>query len=66
MDSLQNHFLIAMPSLDDTFFERALIYVCEHDSKGAMGLMVNRPIGIEVDELLLQMELAEEVSLKLQ
>ncbi len=36
MDSLQNHFLIAMPSLDDTFFERSLIYVCEHDSKGAM------------------------------
>ncbi|GAB1050218.1 MAG: YqgE/AlgH family protein [Shewanella algae] len=64
MDSLQNHFLIAMPSLDDTFFERSLIYVCEHDSKGAMGLIVNRPIGIEVDELLLQMELAEEVSLK--
>jgi putative transcriptional regulator len=57
MDSLQNHFLIAMPSLDDTFFERAVIYICEHDAKGAMGLMINRPIGIEVDELLAQMEL---------
>lgn len=57
MDSLQNHFLIAMPSLHDTFFERAVIYICEHDEKGAMGLMINRPSGIRVDELLLQMEL---------
>lgn len=60
MDSLQNNFLIAMPSLTDTFFERSLIYICEHDEKGAMGIMINRPSGIIVDELLLQMELTEE------
>ncbi|MBO1271926.1 MAG: putative transcriptional regulator [Shewanella sp.] len=59
MDSLQNHFLIAMPSLNDTFFERSLIYICEHDAKGAMGLMVNRPIGLEVQELLAQLDLKE-------
>lgn len=57
MESLQNHFLIAMPSLDDSFFERSLIYICEHDEKGAMGIMVNRPIGIDVEELLAQLEL---------
>ena len=45
MDSLENQFLIAMPSLNDTFFERSLIYVCEHDEKGAMGIMINRPSG---------------------
>lgn len=60
MDSLQNHFLIAMPSLNDTFFERSVIYLCEHDEKGAMGIMINRPIGIEVNELLQQMELDSE------
>ncbi|WP_299793816.1 YqgE/AlgH family protein [uncultured Shewanella sp.] len=60
MESLQNHFLIAMPSLHDTFFERSVIYICEHDEKGAMGIMINRPIGIEVNELLLQMQLKEE------
>ncbi|WP_350432809.1 YqgE/AlgH family protein [Shewanella sp. H8] len=57
MDNFKDHFLIAMPSLDDTFFERAVIYICEHDKKGAMGLMVNRPIGVEVEDLLEQMEL---------
>ncbi len=60
MNSLQNHLLIAMPSLQDTFFERSVIYLCEHDEKGAMGLMINRPIGIDVNELLKQMELDEE------
>jgi putative transcriptional regulator len=60
MDSLQNHLLIAMPSLDDTFFERSVIYLCEHDEKGAMGIMINQPIGIDVNELLKQMLLDEE------
>jgi putative transcriptional regulator len=57
MDSFKDHFLIAMPSLDDTFFERSVIYICEHDKKGAMGLIVNRPIGVEVEDLLEQMDL---------
>ncbi|MCT8985713.1 YqgE/AlgH family protein [Shewanella phaeophyticola] len=57
MDSLKDHLLIAMPSLDDTFFERSVIYICEHNDKGAMGIMVNRPIGVDVEELLDQMEL---------
>ena len=42
--NLQNHFLIAMPSLDDSTFERAVVYICEHNSKGAMGLIINHPI----------------------
>ncbi|WP_249554477.1 YqgE/AlgH family protein [Shewanella sp. 10B] len=63
MESLQNHFLIAMLSLDDTFFERTVIYLCEHDEKGAMGLVINKPLGIEVNSLLEQMDLpAEQVS----
>jgi putative transcriptional regulator len=63
MESLQNHFLIAMPSLHGTFFERSVIYICEHDAKGAMGLVINKPLGIEVNSLLEQMDLpAEQVS----
>lgn len=59
MNSLQNHLLIAMPSLQDTLFERTVIYLCEHDEKGAMGLIINRPIGVKVNELLEQMQLEE-------
>ncbi|BDM65271.1 UPF0301 protein [Shewanella sp. NFH-SH190041] len=60
MQSLQHHFLVAMPSLQDTFFERTVVYICEHDSKGAMGLIINRPFDIPVLELLEQMELTTE------
>lgn len=40
--SLQGHFLIAMPSMEDPRFHQAVIVVLEHDAKGAMGLIINR------------------------
>lgn len=48
--NLTNHFLIAMPSLEDSLFSGSLVYVCEHNEDGAMGVMVNKPspIGMEV------------------
>lgn len=57
MNSLKDHLLIAMPSLDGSFFERAVIYLCEHNEKGAMGIVINRPIGLDLDGLLEQMGL---------
>jgi len=42
--NLQHHFLIAMPSLDDPQFKRAVVYICEHNEEGAMGLVINKPI----------------------
>ncbi|HGJ5875955.1 MAG TPA: YqgE/AlgH family protein [Arsenophonus sp.] len=42
--NLQNHFLIAMPTLLDPYFQKSVVYICEHNEKGAMGLMINRPI----------------------
>ena len=50
--SLQHHFLIAMPSLRDSFFYRSVVYLCEHTSEGAMGLIVNRPTQVMLSELL--------------
>jgi len=42
--NLQHHFLIAMPSLDDPHFKRAVIYICEHNAEGAMGLVINKTV----------------------
>ena len=39
---LTGQLLIAMPQLQDTRFERSVIYMCVHNEDGAMGLMVNR------------------------
>ncbi len=60
MDSLKNHLLIAMPSLNDGFFDRSVVYLCEHDAKGAMGLMINRPVGMSIRDLLAQLDLLPE------
>ncbi|UCD36660.1 MAG: YqgE/AlgH family protein [Fidelibacterota bacterium] len=44
MDSLRNHFLVSMPHLTDGFFEKTVIYICDHDGQGSMGLVINRPL----------------------
>lgn len=54
MDSFENHLLVAMPSLDDPYFARSLTYVCEHNEKGAMGLVINQPVGMTLKELIEQ------------
>ena len=54
LKSLQNHFLIAMPSLDDPYFSRSITYICEHNSEGAMGIVINQPSNMNLKELLEQ------------
>ena len=50
-ESLIHRFLLAMPALTGTYFGDTLIYVCQHDNSGAMGLMINRPTGVSLTEL---------------
>ncbi len=59
MSYLQNHLLIAMPSLEDPFFERSVVYLCEHNEEGAMGLTLNVPLELNLYDLLVQMKLPE-------
>lgn len=54
MSYFENHFLIAMPSLDDPYFSRSLTYICEHNDKGAMGIVINQPVGMNLKQLLSQ------------
>ena len=57
---LTNHFLIAMPSLADPNFARTVTYMCVHNDDGAMGIVINRPLELELGEVLAQMDLAAE------
>ena len=47
LNSLGNQLLIAMPQLQDSWFESAVIYLCEHDQDGAMGLVLNKPLDVD-------------------
>ncbi len=42
--SLKGHLLLAMPQMNDPRFHRAVIFVCVHDEKGAMGMVINNPL----------------------
>jgi putative transcriptional regulator len=39
---LTNHFLVAMPALTDPYFNRSVVYICEHNEKGAVGIVINQ------------------------
>lgn len=52
MNSLEHNFLVAMPSLDNSWFEKTVIYVVEDNKHGAMGLVINLPNKINMGELL--------------
>ncbi|MGB3725372.1 MAG: YqgE/AlgH family protein [Glaciecola sp.] len=54
ISSLQDHFLIAMPSLSDKYFSRSVTYILEHSHEGAMGLIINQPSTMTFRELIEQ------------
>ncbi len=55
--NLTNHFLIAMPGLDDATFARSVVYVCEHSERGALGLVINKPSDINLKGLFDKVQL---------
>lgn len=43
--ALTGKFLVAAPSLrDDEVFERSVVYICSHTKRGAMGVIINKPL----------------------
>lgn len=55
--NLTNHFLIAMPGLQDAIFSRSVVYLCEHNEHGALGLVINKPCDIDMQRLFEKVEL---------
>ena len=55
---LTNQFLIAMPGMADETFAGTVVYLCEHNEKGAVGLVINKPIDIKLRNLFEKVELA--------
>jgi putative transcriptional regulator len=58
MENLTGQFLIAMPNLNDGIFHHAVVYICSHNEEGAMGIIVNRPLGnLKLDEIFKNLEI---------
>jgi len=58
--NLTNQFLIAMPGMAGDTFAGTVIYMCEHTDKGALGLVINKPIDIKLKNLFEKVELTLE------
>lgn len=54
---LENQLLIATPGITDSYFQKSVVYLCEHNERGAMGIIINHPMSITIEDLLLHMEI---------
>ena len=48
---LTGHFLIAMPDMGDPVFSGTVTYLLVHDDDGALGVIINRPLEVELQEV---------------
>jgi putative transcriptional regulator len=58
--NLTNQLLVAMPWFNDSNFVQTVTLICEHTDKGALGIVVNKPMPMTLSEVLSQMKLAAE------
>jgi putative transcriptional regulator len=55
---LKNHFLVAMPGMADPNFHGSVVYIADHSEKGALGLLINRPMDLDLGALFERIELS--------
>jgi putative transcriptional regulator len=57
-----NHFLVAMPGMTDSNFGGAVVFLAEHSAKGALGLVINRPMELDLKSLFERIDLKLEIA----
>ena len=55
--SFNNQLLIAMPGMADPNFSTTVTLVCEHNADGALGIIINRPLTLNLGGLFKQLDL---------
>jgi putative transcriptional regulator len=55
MQSLEGHFLIAMPGMADPNFSETVAYVCKHNDEGALGIVINRQADMRISDIFDQL-----------
>jgi putative transcriptional regulator len=54
---LTNQLLIAMPTMGDPNFTQTVALICDHSSRGALGLILNKPLPMRMSEIFEQLEI---------
>ncbi|NQY42911.1 MAG: YqgE/AlgH family protein [Legionellales bacterium] len=55
--SLLDQIIVSMPSMQDSFFNRCIIYICEHTPEGAIGLILNKKMKTDIFSIFDQMKI---------
>ena len=56
-NTLAGQLLVAMPGMLDPNFQHTVTYICEHGENGAIGIVINRPMNMELGEVFEQLSL---------
>jgi len=65
VNHLKNTFLMAMPSMIETWFSQSVTLICDHSEESTMGIVVNKPLGMQLGELYEQMDIpCEDMNLR--
>ena len=56
-NTFTGYFLIATPKLNGSIFEKTVTYLCEHHEQGAMGIIVNHPLSMDVQGMLTELNI---------
>jgi putative transcriptional regulator len=57
---LDGQFLIAMPGMADSNFNRSVVYICAHSSEGAMGFVINQSQQLNFVDILRHLKIVED------
>ena len=55
--NLKGQFLVASPWLGDPNFHGGIVYICDHDTDGTFGLLINQPLDVSLGEILEQLDM---------
>ena len=56
--ALNNQLLIAMPGMADPNFNATVTLICEHNEEGALGIIINRPLNLQLGGLFEQISIS--------
>jgi len=60
IENLENQLLVAMPKLHDPNFFQSVVYLCEHNANGAIGIIINIPLQIKFNDVLQHLKITVE------